>query len=408
MAPAPDHAAQATLPWIQALRGIAALAVVLWHASRYLGPYGKGIGGTLFAPGSTMGVDLFFLISGFIMVHTTRHAHGTWRDVAEFAIKRAARIWPAWLVALGATLAIEAQPEFFTDPSLRNWLRHSILFLPTAGVQGDQPPTYGLPVLGVGWTLNYEMYFYAFFALTLLFGRWRGLALAGWLFATLVLVPLATGRLAGMSEWIGLLALRPSHDYHYEVRYVGLVTNPLILLFAAGAAIGWVHRSRVRIEDPRVLAVLLSASVACVALQYALHFRTGHGLLQWGLSLVPLVLLLSLASKRMPLRAPRSLVYLGDISFSLYLLHPLVQGWLHDRVARSVGLSAKGAGAIVLTTLASIAAAALAHRVIERGLCEAVKRRLLGLLPARERAGVPTGTSPSAQPAPQQAAAAGR
>lgn len=381
---------------------------MLWHASRYLGPYGKGIGGTLFAPGSAMGVDLFFLISGFIMVHTTRHARGTWRDVAEFAIKRVARIWPAWLVALGATLAIKAQPEFFTDPGLRDWLLHSILFLPTAGVQGDHPPTYGLPVLGVGWTLNYEMYFYAFFALTLLFGRWRGLALAGWIFATLVLVPFASGRLAEMSDWIGLLALRPSHDYHYEVRYLGLMTNPLILLFVAGAAIGWLHQSRVCIEDRRVLAVLLSASAACVVLQYAMHFRTGHGILRWGLSLVPFVLLLSLASKRMSLRAPRALVYLGDISFSLYLLHPLVQGWLHDRVARSVGLSAQGVGAIILTTLMSIAVAALAHRVIERGLCEAVKRHLLGLLPAREHAGAPIGTPASAQPAPQEAAGAGR
>lgn len=77
---------------VQAHRGIAALAVVLWHASRYLGPYGSGIGGTLFAPGAAMGVDLFFLISGFIMFHTTRHGDGSWRDVADFAIKRDAHL----------------------------------------------------------------------------------------------------------------------------------------------------------------------------------------------------------------------------------------------------------------------------------------------------------------------------
>lgn len=396
------------LAWIQVLRGIAALAVVLWHASRYLGPYGTGTGGLLFAPASAMGVDLFFLISGFIMVHTTRHVPGTWRDVAEFAIKRATRIWPAWLLALGATLAIKAQSDFFTDPVMRNWLLHSVLFLPTGGAPADHPPTYGLPVLGVGWTLNYEMYFYASFAATLLFGRWRRVALIGWIIAALVLVPFATGRLVDASDWVELLAINPSHDHRYAIRALGLATNPLILLFVAGAVVGWIHHSPARITSRPLLLGLLSASVACVVLQYAFHFRTGHGLLKWGLSLVPLMLLVSMASKQMPLRAPRALTYLGDISFSLYLLHPLVQGWLHDRVARSVGLAAEGAAAIIVTTIASIAVAAMAHHVIERGLCEALKRRLLRLLPAHDDPRASIRTRRSAQPATQEAAAGGR
>ena len=396
------------LAWIQVLRGIAALAVVLWHASRYLGPYGTGTGGLLFAPASAMGVDLFFLISGFIMVHTTRHVPGTWRDVAEFAIKRATRIWPAWLLALGATLAIKAQSDFFTDPVMRNWLLHSVLFLPTGGAPADHPPTYGLPVLGVGWTLNYEMHFYASFAATLLFGRWQRVALMGWIIAALVLVPFATGRLVDASDWVELLAINPSHDHRYAIRALGLATNPLILLFVAGAVVGWIHHSPARITSRPLLLGLLSASVACVVLQYAFHFRTGHGLLKWGLSLVPLMLLVSMASKQMPLRAPRALTYLGDISFSLYLLHPLVQGWLHDRVARSVGLAAEGAAAIIVTTIASIAVAAMAHHVIERGLCEALKRRLLRLLPAHDDPRASIRTRRSAQPATQEAAAGGR
>lgn len=56
----------------------------------------------------------------------------------------------------------------------------------------------------------------------------------------------------------------------------------------------------------------------------------------------------------------------------------------------------------------SITVAALAQRVIERGLCEAVKRHLLALLPVCEHAGMPIGPPASAQPAPQEAAGAGR
>ena len=223
---------KASIDAVQALRGIAALAVVFWHASRYLGPYGSGIGGLVFAPGAAMGVDLFFLISGFIMFHTTRSGDGSWRAFADFAIKRAARIWPVWIIALICYLLLRIDASYFTDPVKLGWLAHSLLLIPTAGAPSDVPPVYGVPVLGVGWTLNYEMYFYAFFGLAMLCGRWRWPAFVAWLVATLVLIPLVTGRLDQASgAWI---ILEPSNGYAFASRYLGLMTNGLILLFAAG------------------------------------------------------------------------------------------------------------------------------------------------------------------------------
>src|SRR4051812_46155076 len=76
---------------IQVLRGIAALTVLLWHASRYFSPYGTGWAAQAFQPGGNMGVDLFFLISGFIMVVTTRDCDGTPSYAATFMVKRLAR-----------------------------------------------------------------------------------------------------------------------------------------------------------------------------------------------------------------------------------------------------------------------------------------------------------------------------
>jgi exopolysaccharide production protein ExoZ len=95
-----------SIPFIQAFRGIAALQVVLWHASCYLTPCGTGIGELLFHSGASMGVSLFFIISGFIMVHVTAD-HGSVRYFSEFLIKRAARIWPAWAFALVVYLAVQ-------------------------------------------------------------------------------------------------------------------------------------------------------------------------------------------------------------------------------------------------------------------------------------------------------------
>lgn len=361
------------LAFVQALRGIAALAVVLWHASHYLGP--SGIGGRLFAPGAAMGVDLFFLVSGFIMVHTTRSNDASWGYAFDFAVKRVTRIWPLWALALLVYAAARADVAFLVDPAQRGWLLHSFALLPIADAPGV-PPVYGFPVLSVGWTLVYEVYFYAFFGLAMLCGRWRWHVLSGWFVATLLLIPLASGRLASGADWLGFLALSPSPDYAYASRYLGMMTNPLILLFAAGVAIGLVHGSRFAIDNTRLLWTLVAVAVTAVACQYAYAFRPYHGLLNWGLSLVPLLLVLALASKRLALRPPRALVWLGDLSFSLYLFHPTVQESF-DRLAHRFGPVPKGYAPLIATTLLSIAVAALAHRYLERGLCERLKRRII-------------------------------
>lgn len=200
------------LEFVQALRGIAALLVVLWHASTYFGPYGTGIAGKLFGPGATMGVDLFFLISGFIMVHTTRARDGSWKDTAAFAIKRISRIWPVWIVAL--LLCALSSPDrhaFVVDPAKRSSLLHSMVFVPAAGAPMDVAPVYGFPVLGVGWTLNYEMYFYAVFAGSMLFARWRWAAFFTWIAATLLLLPYCAGHLATPADWADLVASGNAH-----------------------------------------------------------------------------------------------------------------------------------------------------------------------------------------------------
>ena len=94
LATQPQH----KLDFIQALRGIAALWVVLYHGSRFISPYGTGLGDLLFGPAGSMGVVLFFILSGFIMVHTTRNLQGGLWDALDFLIKRFARIWPVYAV----------------------------------------------------------------------------------------------------------------------------------------------------------------------------------------------------------------------------------------------------------------------------------------------------------------------
>jgi len=366
---------------IQALRGIAASMVVLWHASRYLAPNGAGRVAEFLQPGAVMGVDLFFLISGFIMVHTTRDSDGSPGYVAGFLVKRATRIWPVWIVALAVFLASQMDATFFTDPARRVWLARSLVFLPTAGVSADVPPIFGAPVLGVGWTLNYEMYFYAFFALAMLFGRWRWAAFFGWVVATVLLIPLTTGNLSQLPHWWEFFS--SDRHYHYAVQYLNLATSPLILLFVAGALIGLLYDVRwPAIRTRWLAAMLVSISIVLVAVQFAFAFRTLHGVLQWGLTLIPLLLVCALASKSIRIPVPRWLEFLGDISFSLYLLHPIVlaivfalvrehaQDWLITRLAVASAIAA------------SVAVAAISHRYVERGVCDALRRAAFRRFPS--------------------------
>jgi len=283
------------------------------------------------------------------------------------------------VVALGIHIIAQWDASYLTDVPKLKWLAHSIAFIPTAGVSGDFAPVFGFPALPVGWTLNYEMYFYLFFAVSLLFGRWRWFALTGWLVVTLVGIPLLTGRLGnlgGLEAW-----LSPNTDYHYHHRYLSLMTNPLILMFAAGAAIAKLYQSRYMVESHFYLRLAMFLSVSLVVWQYMYPLRTDHGVLQWGITLIPLMSVFCIASKSIEIPAPGWLVYLGDISFSLYLLHGTVQ-LLFDRLASFPQLSqiSTGYSAIVLSTAVSIAVASISHRYIERGLCEHLKRASLSLL----------------------------
>jgi hypothetical protein len=349
--------------------------VVLYHGSRFISPYGTGIGDLLFGAAGSMGVILFFIVSGVIMVHTTARSDGSPRYVLEFLIKRFSRVWPAYVVAVVVfVLLVLHGSEFLQSPAHVRQLLFTVLFLPTGnGVS----PDFGFPVISVGWTLNYEMYFYAVFGLSMLFGRARWIVFAGWLCVTLLLVPYLHGN----------VTLDTYTDYGFNRAYVKLMTSPIIWQFAAGVVIGLIYRSRLEIRNERILALMLFASVSLAVWQYLSRFRLGHGVTEWGLSLIPMMLVFSLASKRLALAAPVALTYLGDISFSLYLWHGFVQTSLpYLFVHTGHGDLTTGFSFLFLTTVIAILMAAASHRILERGLAGYMKNLFLQGVRARSDA----------------------
>jgi peptidoglycan/LPS O-acetylase OafA/YrhL len=193
---------------VQALRGLAAFLVVFVHLERLATLAGLPAGLTVFG---NCGVDVFFVISGLIMVVTTS---GRKQTPLGFLRNRLTRIAPLyWAITLAVFAVALVAPSLLqattADPAQ---LLKSLAFIPYARADGAMHP-----VVFVGWTLNYEMAFYVIFALGLLLpGRLVGLALSIAILAAVA----AVGQIA-----------RPGG-------VLGFYTAPIVLEFGAGMVLG--------------------------------------------------------------------------------------------------------------------------------------------------------------------------
>jgi peptidoglycan/LPS O-acetylase OafA/YrhL len=351
------------LDWIQALRGIAALLVALTHARYNL--YGTKMQQTaehVLLP-AAMGVDLFFLVSGFIMVYTTVRSDGSLLYAADFMVKRFARVWPVYAVIVVIAMIVYA---YIGNPATPiGDVARSLVFLP---VDPRRPPFFNLPY-PVGWTLNFEFYFYVVFAVSLLAGKFRWLAFFGWMAFTLLAIPYFVS---------GSLSLSPQHDYHIGIPSIDQIVNPIIWDFVAGVGIGllYLHQPAIR---SRALGWSLVVATIGFAIWWGESWRgTFHGMNQWGWPLALMFGTMALAFKDHHPRVWKPLTWLGSISYSFYLVHLLTFTVLtyvfvntgHEGRTHKIGY-------FVLIIGCSLVVAEVSRRLLENGLSEIVRLRLL-------------------------------
>ena len=249
------------------------------------------------------GLDLFFVISGYIMAQTTQWGEPGPRAGAEFVTRRFLRIytgyWPVFLLVLAMSTAWGV----WQDPNISNWASFWLL------------PQYKYK-LNVAWTLTYELYFYLLVGCMLVFTRRHTTAIMAVLFALLlvrVLVQLAQG----FYEEANVPAIRLLPDM--------LFTSPLILEFMAGFLL---QRLLSRHPRQRVLPWLLFTMAAWALAWYAERLGAGmaaflgfpiRALCLGGASLGLLALAVITPEWRgWPMRLMQKL---GDASYALYLLH---------------------------------------------------------------------------------------
>jgi len=351
------------LHWVQALRGIAVLCVVLTHARYLLQDTDQfPLAQRLFYPGAA-GVDLFFIISGFIMVYTTAGTTGA-RAALLFGVKRLARIWPAYAVVTVLYLLLTRGGLAYFDAFDRVAIfTKSLLFIP---VDPASAPFFGF-AFPLGWTLAFEMYFYLVFGLCMLTGRLRWFTFCSWMLLTLVLIPLGHGG--------------PTLDVRQQLELqaptMHLATNPIVWEFVAGVAIGHLYRC----DWFHVRSAQVAWLVAVCGSGFAAWYVFGnigmfHGPREWGWPLALMVLALALASKSVVLDPPAPLVWVGTVSYSMYLTHYLSQKQLLQYLPRW-GIDTHAWPQVFLTVLCALPVAALAHWLLERRLSGAVRRALM-------------------------------
>lgn len=299
-----------------------------------------------------IGVDLFFTISGFIMVIVTPayiNKPGSWKD---FLLKRAVRIIPLYYLISLYVLMVDVSKHAI--PPMQAILK-TIFFLPVFDRR-----VFTVPVIAVGWSLSYEMYFYLLITFFLLLRR----NVYTYLLLSIVL-------LAAMG-----VIFNPPHPL------LKFLTSPLLIEFGLGISAGllYKHSKQFKWGHYKVLALALII-IGAAGMIASIFINFGNIFLQevvennnrlaffravfWGMPCGALVAGVVLMEGMKQFKTPRLLVKAGDASYSAYLIHMKIYLWY----GRLFSLTHLGGTVFVLSSIVvCLAVSIVFYNVFERNL----------------------------------------
>jgi len=272
------------LQTLQAGRAFAALAVVVHHTAQSTDAFV----GAMPAAARTaadlgyLGVDFFFVLSGFIIYYTTYADERKPIDSKVFLWRRLVRIFVPYL-----PIGVGMMAMYLLLPGLsaaeRDWsLLSSLTLIPTGGP----------PALSVAWTLQHELVFYLLFALLLATGR---IALGLWIWSAMIVAAWA----------IGLNSERP----------LSVLFGLINLEFGMGVLAAMAVAKRKQISTPVLLAAAIAAFTA-----FSISGEREHSVL-FGAGIAFTLVPLCRAELAGRIDVPSGLVLLGNASYALYLIH---------------------------------------------------------------------------------------
>ncbi|HEY4291941.1 acyltransferase [Luteibacter sp.] len=355
---------------IQGMRAIAALLVVSAHMFFDIEPMRTHWAKPFFALVGGAGVDIFFVISGFLIYQVmgrsiaSMGAVGKAKAVYDFAMKRVIRIYPLFWLVFGTSCLFTAWVSP-TPPPLPEPLFQLLALV-------DNLPN---PRLYVSWTLTFEVYFYAVVALSLLLFARRAMA--------------------GVLTWFAMIGGATLLGFWFPWgKPLDFVFSPILLEFLLGIAVAVLVERGFRRCHGALLAgafiwmaigslflrpALFASSVAHSGKFAAVHLSFALHVICWGAPAAIVIYGIVVLEIRQRWIMPRVLQYLGNASFSIYLWHAVVfhavanafahLGWVG--VVSSTGLTA-------LMVATGLGAGLLSYHVLEKPLLRYLGQRLLG------------------------------
>jgi|SoiMethySBSTD1v2_1073268.scaffolds.fasta_scaffold464815_1 peptidoglycan/LPS O-acetylase OafA/YrhL len=295
----PPRHGQESLSLIQILRGLAALAVALDHLAFELARQFKWQAApSLFSVGGA-GVDVFFVISGFVIVYVSEPLFGKSWAPTYFVARRLARIVPLYW----STTAIVLLDDLMRhgDLAAANLSPASVAaafyFFPYPRPGGQLAP-----IFSVGWTLNYELFFYSLFSVAILAARGKAVLAVVVLFVFLVTIGRLTPLPTALAFW----------------------SDPIILEFAFGMLLAAAFRAGWRCPT-WLSCALIAAGIGAYLLTLQSDAMGLPRAVYWGLP--AFCILAGVVFIERPTgnhRIANAFCLLGNASYALYLVHPFV------------------------------------------------------------------------------------
>jgi exopolysaccharide production protein ExoZ len=271
------------LEWLEAMRGLAAMWVLLHHAGQAVDHFIGDSGAQRWIERGYLGVDFFFVLSGFIIAFAAHRLAERGGGVRDYLTARLVRIYVPYLpVGIGMLLL------FLLVPGMSAEARETSVLTSLTLLPDNQPPA-----LSVAWTLVHELIFYAIYALWFVHRRVFRVVMVAWAGAIL-------------HVWMTETRLPPAAAYFLA---------PVNLCFFVGVATYHLSR-RIRLRAWAVLAAGLAGSV--LAGSQAIADTPQHIVLVAGFGLL-VIAGTSAAASRWSVWPP--LVTLGAASYAVYLVH---------------------------------------------------------------------------------------
>ena len=336
---------------IQLQRMIAAITVVACHCTFYTSERLNN-DFNIYSEGSR-GVALFFVISGFVMIISTQRRSSKNNEWLTFILRRMARIAPLyWVITTVKVVALIVAANYVLHAELDiPYILKSYLFIPSLNLDGEIKP-----LLGVGWTLVYEMLFYIVFSIALLIRR------DPFIVSTLVMLSFAIASLFKTDQW-------PVLAY--------FLADGIVLDFVFGMVVAKIVISGRKADPTVMICVLLLSLILLFAPQGGITrflegvgVDTGRASLAVGILSALIIWSSAGLEDRLGKFVPTPVLFLGAASYSLYLVHPMIGPIVPEVMNRLLPPSQTGAGWFAVSSatgvLASVGAAAIVYILFEK------------------------------------------